>query len=98
MAAELAALRETAVTVGYLASARPTVGEAVSAARLANPGRSVAIASYLLAPGLFSGRLDAAEADHVAAPLSPHPDIAGLALHRFDQAAGAAHGRAPITS
>jgi hypothetical protein len=48
----------------------------------------VAIASYLLAPGHFAGRLDIAGADHVSAPLAPHPDLAALALRRFDRAAG----------
>jgi sirohydrochlorin ferrochelatase len=74
------------VAVGFLASARPTVAEAVATARREHPGRAVAIATYLLAPGFFSARLDAAGADHVAAPLAPHPDLATLALSRFDQA------------
>jgi sirohydrochlorin ferrochelatase len=74
------------VSVGFLASAQPTVTEAVRAARRAHPGRPVAIASYLLAPGHFAGRLLAAGADHVAAPLAPDPELARLALLRFDQA------------
>jgi sirohydrochlorin ferrochelatase len=88
MVAALAELRRAPVTVGYLASARPTVAEAVMLARRSNPGRAVAISTYLLAPGHFSGRLDTAGADHVAAPLAPHPELARLALARFDQAAG----------
>jgi sirohydrochlorin ferrochelatase len=95
MVAELAALRGAAVSVGYLASARPTVAEAVTLARSVDPGRPVAIGTYLLAPGLFSGRLAVAGADRVAAPLAPHPDLARLALHRFDQAAGALLLRVP---
>ncbi len=87
IAAELAARRGSPVTVGYLASARPTVPEAVRSARAAHPGRPVAIATYLLAPGHFSGRLAEAGADRVAAPLAPHPDLARLALTRFDQVA-----------
>jgi sirohydrochlorin ferrochelatase len=83
----LAAARGGApVSVGFLASATPTVIDAVAQARLAHPGRPIAIATYLLAPGYFSTRLDAAGADHVAAPLAPHPDLAALALARFDQA------------
>jgi sirohydrochlorin ferrochelatase len=90
MVAALAAARGGApVTAGFLASARPTVIEAVTQARLADPGRPIAIATYLLAPGHFSGRLDAAGADRVAAPLAPHPELAALALTRFDQAVGA---------
>jgi sirohydrochlorin ferrochelatase len=86
IAAALAERRGTPVTAGFLASARPTVGEAVARARSANPGRPVAIASYLLAPGNFSGRLEAAGADRVAQPLAPHLDLARLALRRFDEA------------
>jgi sirohydrochlorin ferrochelatase len=86
MVAALALLRQAPVTVGYLASARPTLAETVLLTRLTNPGRPVAIASYLLAPGHFSGRLELAGADRVSAPLAPHPDLARLALQRFDQA------------
>jgi sirohydrochlorin ferrochelatase len=77
------------VTPAYLAAALPTVPEAVTAARLAHPGHSVTIATYLLAPGLFSARLDAAGADRVAAPLAPHPALAGLVLRRYEAAAAA---------
>jgi sirohydrochlorin ferrochelatase len=84
--AALAELRGAPVSVGFLASAQPTVPDAVALARRRHPGRQVAVATYLLAPGFFSGRLDAAGADRVAAPLAPHPDLAELALTRFDQA------------
>jgi len=88
MATALAAARGGApVSAGFLASARPTVADAVAETRRAHPGRPIAIATYLLAPGHFSVRLDTAGADHVAAPLAPHPDLAALALARFDQAA-----------
>ncbi len=85
MVAALSAFRGGApVSVGFLASATPTVVDAVAQARHDHPGRPVAIATYLLAPGHFSGRLEAAGADRVAAPLAPHPDLAALALTRFD--------------
>jgi sirohydrochlorin ferrochelatase len=87
IAAALSARRGSPVTIGYLASARPTVSEAVQSARAEHPGRSIAIATYLLAPGYFSSRLEQADADRVAAPLAPHPDLAHLALTRFDQVA-----------
>jgi len=77
------------VSVGFLATAQPTVVDAVARARLEHPRQPIAIATYLLAPGHFSARLDAVGADHVAAPLAPHPDLAALALTRFDQAAPA---------
>jgi sirohydrochlorin ferrochelatase len=88
VAALTAARGGAPVSVGFLASARPTVIEAVTRARHEHPDRPIAIATYLLAPGHFSGRLEAAGADHVAAPLAPHPDLATLALTRFDQAVG----------
>jgi sirohydrochlorin ferrochelatase len=87
--AALAELRAAPVSVGFLASAEPTVADAVALARHEHPGRQLAVATYLLAPGFFSGRLDAAGADRVAAPLAPHPDLADLALTRFDQALAA---------
>ena len=82
----LAELRGAPVTVGYLAAADPTVAEAVAQARHDHPAQPIAIASYLLAPGHFAGRLATAGADHIAAPLAPHPALADLALRRFDQA------------
>jgi sirohydrochlorin ferrochelatase len=86
VASWLGEARGVPVTPAYLAAASPTVPDAVAAARRAYPGRGVTIATYLLAPGLFSARLDAAGADRVAAPLAPHPSLAGLVLRRFDEA------------
>jgi len=42
----------------------------------------VAVASYLLAEGLFQGRLREAGADVVAAPLGLHPAVIRLACSR----------------
>jgi len=86
VASWLGEARGVPVTPAYLAAAAPTVPEAVAAARAAHPRRPVTVATYLLAPGLFSARLDAAGADRVAAPLAPHPALAGLVLRRFDEA------------
>jgi sirohydrochlorin ferrochelatase len=83
-AARLSARRGVPVVTGYLASAQPAVADAVRQAR-AN-GRPVSIATYLLAPGHFSAKLQAAGADRVAEPLGPHDEIAALALRRYDQA------------
>jgi sirohydrochlorin ferrochelatase len=82
----LSDLRGAPVRPAYLAAASPSVPEAVAAMRRDHPGRGVTIATYLLAPGLFSARLDAAGADRVAAPLAPHPALATLVLQRFDEA------------
>jgi len=62
------------VVVGYGASARPSVAEAVDRARLQSAG-PVVVASYLLAPGYFHGRLADVGADAVTAPLCSPSDI-----------------------
>ena len=69
------------VGVGFGSAARPTVPEAVTAARTAGAAR-VAIAPYLLAPGHFADRLTDAGADLVAAPLGAHPAVIDLVLTR----------------
>jgi sirohydrochlorin ferrochelatase len=84
MAERLSMLRAAPVVPAYLAAAQPAVRDAIQQARAS--GRAVSIATYLLAPGHFSSRLEAAGADHVAPPLGPHPSIARLALRRYDEA------------
>lgn len=81
----LAARLERPVTIGYVTTATPTVSEAVEAHRRAGRG-PVAIASYLLAPGLFQTRLDDAGADVVAGPIGAHPMIAELIMARYRSA------------
>ena len=83
--ASLAARLGRPVTSGFLSAQTPTVADAVAAARAAGAGR-VAVASYLLAPGVFSARLASAGADVVAEPLGPHPELVRLVLSRFDEA------------
>ena len=60
------------VVPGFLTAAWPTVGDAVARLRAAGH-RRVAIASYLLAPGVFADRLHDAGADLVSAPIGVHP-------------------------
>lgn len=72
------------VSTGYLSAASPTPAEAVAAARASGAG-TVAVASYLLAPGFFSARLAEAGADLVSEPLLPHPALADLVLRRYDE-------------
>jgi sirohydrochlorin ferrochelatase len=79
-------LRGTGVVVGYGASARPTVAEAVTELRAVND--HAAVASYLLAPGYFHDRLDKAGADMITAPLLPDIALAQIALDRFDAVNG----------
>lgn len=80
--ADLARLRGGTVLAGYGAGSAPTVAEAV--ARLRASHDRVAVASYLLAPGLFHDRLQAAGADVVTAPLLPDEAVADIILDRFD--------------
>ena len=88
-AAELARERGVPVYCGYLSAARPTVPEAIAAARAELPGLPVSVATYLLAPGHFATVLGDAGADHVSAPLAPAPSLTRLVLDRFERAASA---------
>jgi sirohydrochlorin ferrochelatase len=58
----------------------------VAAARAAG-ARHVVVAAYLLAPGHFAGRLAAAGADAVTAPLLPDDRVARVLLDRYDATA-----------
>lgn len=93
-AAHALAIRlRTPVRVGYAATARPAVAEVVAAAH--REGLRVAVASWLLAPGLFQRRVDAAGATVVAGPLCGlsdtgdpdiHPAVVALVLRRYSEA------------
>lgn len=74
------------VSIGYAAAARPTVPEAVAAARAAGAER-VVVASYLLAPGYFHSQLALAGADVVTAPLAPDHRVVEVVLDRYAAAA-----------
>lgn len=87
-ARDLAARLGKDVTPAYASAAQPRVESAV--AELIAARRRVAVASYLLAPGHFHRRLQATGADVVTAPLLPHPAMAALVLHRYDEALTAA--------
>lgn len=76
------------VTTGYGSAARPTVPDAIAAARRAGAGR-VVVAAYLLAPGHFHDKLQGAGADCVTAPLLPDERIAAVLLDRYDAALAA---------
>ena len=71
----------TAVRVGYVATARPSIVDAVAHTR--GRGRRVAVASWLLAPGLFQRNLNESGADVVAEPLGAHPGVVDLVLQRY---------------
>jgi sirohydrochlorin ferrochelatase len=84
-AAMLSALVGSRVSIAFAAPRRgsgyPSVPRAVARARRAGASR-VAVASYLLADGLFQGRLHEAGADAVGAPLGSHPAVVRLACLR----------------
>ena len=73
------------VTTGYGSAARPTVPDAVAAARRGS-AEQVVVAAYLLAPGHFHDKLAGAGADVVTAPLLPDERIAAVLLDRYDAA------------
>jgi sirohydrochlorin ferrochelatase len=68
----------TSVRVGYAATANPSVADAVAEA-----GGRVAVASWLLAPGLFQRRVAESGADIIAEPLGAHPRVVDLVLRRY---------------
>jgi sirohydrochlorin ferrochelatase len=89
-AAALSALVGHRVSIAFAAPCRdgsgyPSVPEVVDLARQSG-ARRVALASYLLADGLFQGRLYEAGADVVSAPLGLHPAVIRLACRRRREA------------
>jgi sirohydrochlorin ferrochelatase len=89
-AALLSALTGSSVDLGFVATGDPHVHEAVENARASarrQGTRRVAVASYLLADGLFQERLRASGADLVSQPLGTHPGLARLIASRFQSAA-----------
>jgi sirohydrochlorin ferrochelatase len=75
------------VVAAFASAARPTVDEAVTF--LAGlTGKPVAVAAYLLAPGLFHDQLWLSSGTWVSAPLGDHPAVADLIVDRFRGVAG----------
>jgi sirohydrochlorin ferrochelatase len=73
------------VTPAYASAATPSPAEAVAELRRRG-ARRVAVASYLLSPGLFADALHDAGADVVSAPLGDAPEVAAVVLARYDDA------------
>lgn len=94
-AAMLSALIGDRVELGYAAAGAPTVADAVTAARSRGDGAKIAVASYLLADGLFQDRLRASGADIVSEPLGIHPGMVRLIASRFRRAHAA---RLPVAA
>ena len=102
-AAMLASHLQVPVLAAFASAARPSLDEAVTALA-ARTGGPVAVASYLLAPGVFADRLRASGAAWVSAPLGDHPAVAALVVERFRsrqaprEAAAAGHRQGPAAS
>jgi sirohydrochlorin ferrochelatase len=75
------------VEAAFASAAGPTVEEAVAGLRRRGAPR-VAVASYLLFPGLFADRLASAGADVTSDPLADGPEVARLVLARYDARRG----------
>lgn len=93
-AALLSRWLHTPVQDAYLAFSSPSVEQAVTAARQIHPNRRVVVASYLLAPGYFQGRLTQAGADVTTEALlapgrtaAPH-QLVDIVVDRFLHTAG----------
>ncbi|WP_344317851.1 sirohydrochlorin chelatase [Acrocarpospora pleiomorpha] len=87
------------VTAAFAAGGTPTLADALTRARTTRTAPRVAVASYLLAPGHFHGRLADSSADLVSAPLGADDDLAALVWTRFDEAVEEAQlSRAPRAS
>jgi len=73
------------VTAAFATSTAPNVADAVAELR-ERTGQPVAIASYLLAPGLFQDQLADCGASWVTAPLGGSPALAALVIERYRRA------------
>lgn len=82
------------VRIGYAATAKPAIADAVADVRTASgPDARIAVASWLLAPGLFQRKLDAVGADVVGEPLCgaltadmiAHPRVVELVVRRYTE-------------
>lgn len=73
------------VHLGYVTTAHPSVDEAVAAARRRH--RRVAVASWLLAPGLFHRWVTRTGADVISAPIGAHPLLVAELAARYRAAA-----------
>lgn len=83
----------TPVRIAHAATADPPVAEEVDRLRRAEHPR-VALATWLLAPGLFHDRLLASGADVVPRPLCPDAAIAHAIVDRYLQALPTPHTHA----
>jgi hypothetical protein len=76
------------VQAAFISAAAPRLEDAVVAARAANPGRRVVVATYLLAPGYFATLARRAGADLATRPLlvrgeEPPAELVEIVRDRF---------------
>jgi sirohydrochlorin ferrochelatase len=89
MAARLLSAQLAApVEVGFIGTGVPAVTDVVARIRQCG-ARRVAVASWLLAPGLFHRRLADVGAEVVAAPLGAHPFVIRTVVNRYRAALAA---------
>ncbi|SDJ47210.1 Sirohydrochlorin ferrochelatase [Actinokineospora alba] len=69
------------VRIGYAATAAPRISDVVAEVR--ETADRVAVASWLLAPGLFQRAVAGCPADVIAEPLGDHPRVADLVVRRY---------------
>jgi sirohydrochlorin ferrochelatase len=70
-----------ASAIGYVATASPRVADVVAGVR--GLGRRVAVASWLLAPGVFHGALAGCGADLVSEPIGAHPLVVEALVRKY---------------
>ncbi len=85
VASQLLARVPAPVMVGFASASVPRVSDAIAVARAEGATR-VIVASHVLAPGFFAGRIRAAGADVVTAALAPDRRIAQIVADRFNAA------------
>ncbi len=73
------------VVPAYATGASPTPAQAVATLR-ERGARWVAVAAYLLAPGVFADSLQGSGADVVSPVLGAAPEVAAVVLERYDAA------------
>jgi sirohydrochlorin ferrochelatase len=89
-AAMLAERIDRPVEVGYVSGAGERLGVVLD--RTCSPGRRVAVATYMLAPGFFADRVRRIAGDlPVSAPVGADPRVAALALRRYDEVLATAY-------
>ncbi|MGV9450858.1 sirohydrochlorin chelatase [Streptomyces sp. NPDC003635] len=94
-AAALAERLGAPVVPAYATTAAPRVPDAIRALTARGHHR-IAVASYFTAPGRFATECAAQAPWLASAPLGPHPAMARLVLHRYDQALRTSVGKEAV--